>query len=330
VITTPLKTAILATTLAATLLGCNSGQPSGPSKAQKQKFVAVTQIVEHPALDATRDGLQDELVEAGLKAGETLKWEWQSAQGNPATAAQIASKFVGENPDVIVAIATPSAQAAVAATKDIAIVFSAITDPVGAKLVSNWEKPGGNVTGVSDLAPIDKHLALMQEITPKAKRIGVLYNAGEANSISAIAELKKEAPDRGMTIVDATASNSSGVLTAARSLVGKVDAIYIPTDNTIVSALEAVLQVGADNQIPVYAGDNDSVTRGAIASLGFNYYDVGRQTGKIVLQILNGQNPGEIPVQSPQKLELYLNPKAAAAMGVTIPETVKAKADKIL
>ncbi|MBE9114431.1 ABC transporter substrate-binding protein [Lusitaniella coriacea LEGE 07157] len=322
---TPLKTAMLAATFAATLLGCN---PQTPQSAQK--FVALTQFVEHPSLDATRKGIEEELAEAGFKEGETLKFKQESAQGNPSTAAQIATQFVGENPDVIVAIATPSAQAVASATKEIPIVFSAVTDPISAKLASNLEKPGGNVTGVTDLSPIDKHLDLIAEITPQAKRIGVLYNAGETNSITLLDLLKEEAPKRGMTIVEATAANSSGVLTAARSLVGKVDAIYVPTDNTIASALEAVIQVGQDAKLPVYAGDTDSVARGAITGLSFNYYDVGRQTGKVIVQILDGTNPGEIPVRSVEKLELHLNPKSAQTMGVTLPEAILEKADKVI
>jgi len=317
------KQTIAAATLTAALLGCNAEQSE-----TTQKFVATTQIVEHPSLDATRDGIKDELAAAGYQEGENLKWTWESAQGNPTTATQIASKLVGDNPDVIVAIATPSAQATAAATQDIPIVFSAVTDPLGAKLVATLEKPGGMVTGVTDLSPIDKHLDLIKELTPAAKRIGVLYNAGEANSATLVNLLKQEAPAREMTVVEATAANSSGVATAAKSLIGKVDAIYIPTDNTIVSALESVLQVGIENKIPVYAGDTDSVAKGAIAGLGFNYYDVGRQTGKIVVQVLEGENPGEIPVQTVEKLELHINPKAAESMGTTIPDAIAAKADK--
>ncbi|MBD2481968.1 ABC transporter substrate-binding protein [Planktothrix sp. FACHB-1365] len=311
------------------LLGCASGQSSSTSDSKiPQKFVAVTQIVEHPSLDATRKGIQDELAAAGLKAGETLKWEWESAQGNPSTATQIANKFVGENPDVIVAIATPSAQASVAVARNIPVIFAAVTDPLGAKLVNNLEKPGGLVTGVTDLSPINKQLDLIQEITPTVKRLGVIYNAGEANSVSLVDLLKIEATKRGLTVVEATANRSSDVATSARSLVGKVEAIYIPTDNTIVSALESVIQVGIDNKIPIYAADTDSVKRGAMAGLSFNYYDVGRQTGKVVLQVLKGESPGNIPVKSVEKLQLFINMKSATAMGVKIPESVLRKADQ--
>jgi putative tryptophan/tyrosine transport system substrate-binding protein len=294
------------------------------------KSIAVTQIVEHPSLDAVRDSLKAELAAAGYEADKTLKWQWQSAQGNPATAAQIARKFVGEAPDVIVAISTPSAQALAAATPQIPLIFSAVTDPVGAKLVVNLDKPSGNVTGVSALTPIGQHLDLIAKITPQAKRIGVIYNAGEANSVTLVKLLKEEAPQRKMIIEEVTIANSSGISAAAQSLIGKIDAIYIPTDNTVASALESVLQVGIKNQIPVYAGDNDSVERGAIASVSFDYAEIGKETARLVLRVFKGEKPGEISVVVPQKLELHVNAKSAATMGVKVPEKVLQEAAKVI
>jgi putative ABC transport system substrate-binding protein len=297
-----------------------------PAQAAETKSVAITQIVEHPALDACRKGVEDELKAQGIE----VEWSYESAQGNPGTAAQIARKFVGQAPDAIVAISTPSAQTVVAATKDIPVIFTAVTDPVGAKLVGDPKKPGGNVTGMSDLSPIAKHLDLIARITPKAKKIGVISNPGEANSVTLVGLLKEHAPARGMTIVEAAAPRSNDVLAAARSLVGKVDAIYVPTDNTVVSALEGVIKTGMENKLPVYAGDTDSVPRGAIAALGFNYYDVGRQTGTILARVLKGEKPGDIAVQGVEKTELAVNPKSAEAMGVTIPADVVAEAKTVV
>ena len=244
------------------------------TSAEELKTVAVTAIVEHPALDAARKGIKDELAAEGYVEGKNLDFRFESAQGNPATAAQIAQQFVGDRPDVIVPISTPSAQAVVGATKDIPVVFTAVTDPVGAKLVSDPEHPGGNVTGMSDLSPIGLHLDLIKEIMPNAAHLGVIYNPGEANSITLLELLKKEAPGHGLSLVEAPAPRSADVLAAAQSLVGDVDAIYVPTDNTVVTALEAIVKVGTDNQLPVFAGDTDSVPRGAIAALGFNYYSL--------------------------------------------------------
>ncbi len=294
------------------------------------KHVAITQIVEHPALDAARKGIKDALAKAGFTAGKTLKWSFESAQGSGVTASQIAKKFVGDAPDVIVAIATPSAQTVAAATKSIPVVFTAVTDPVGAKLVKNWQKPGGNITGISDMSPIAAHMKLVKDIAPKAKRLGVIYNPGESNSVSLMKVIKVEAPKLGLTIVEAAATKSGEVLQSARSLVGKVDAIYVPTDNTVVSAFEAVVKVGKDAKIPVFAGDTDSVKRGAVAALGFNYYDLGLQTGEIVVKVLNGAKPGDIPVAAVTKLELFVNPGAAKAMGASIPESLIASAKTVI
>jgi putative tryptophan/tyrosine transport system substrate-binding protein len=305
--------------LAFALFGGAAAALAAAAFAQETNTVAATAIVEHPALDAARKGIQDELAAAGYEEGRNLRFVFESAQGNPATAAQIARKFVGDAPDVIVPISTPSSQAVVGATKDIPVVFTAVTDPVGAKLVSDLTRPGGNVTGMSDLSPIGLHLDLVRQIAPATKRLGVIYNPGEANSMTLLELIKREAPARQLEIVEAAAPRSADVLSAAQSLVGKVDAIYVPTDNTVVTALEAVVKIGTDNQLPVFAGDTDSVPRGAIAALGFNYYDLGRQTGQIVLRVLQGANPGDIPVEGVRITELYVNPSAAEAMGVTIP-----------
>jgi putative ABC transport system substrate-binding protein len=296
----------------------------------EEVFVAVTAIVEHPALDACREGVRDELKAAGYEEGKNLKFVYESAQGNPGTAVQIAQKFVGENPSVIVPISTPSAQAVIAATSDIPVVFTAVTDPLGAKLIGNLEKPGGNVTGMSDLSPIAKHLDLIHQIVPTAKKIGVPFNPGEANAVTLVNLLKEKAGPMGMEIVEAPAPKSADVQAAAQSLVGKVDVIYVPTDNTIVSALEAVIGVGIDNKLPVFAGDTDSVKRGAIAAVGFDYYDVGRQTGKIVARILKGEKPGDIAVQGVEITQLFVNPGAAQKMGITIPESVIAGAKEVV
>ena len=220
----------------------------GVAHAADKVTVDVTAIVQHPALDAARDGIKKALEDAGYKDGDNLTFHYESAQGNPATATQIAQKFAGENPNVIVAIATPSAQAAAATTQDIPIVFTAVTDPLGAQVVKNLEKPGGNVTGISDMSPLADHLKLIQTIVPTVKTIGVPYNPGEANAVTLLNALKKMAPSYGVTIVEAPATKSSEVQGAAQSLVGKVDVIYVPTDNTIVSALEAVIAVGEGKQ----------------------------------------------------------------------------------
>ncbi|MEW9617379.1 ABC transporter substrate-binding protein [Shinella sp. S4-D37] len=300
-----------------------------PAKAE-DVTVAVTAIVEHPALDAARDGVKEALEAAGYKEGENLTFLYESAQGNPATAAQIARQFAGEEPSVIVPISTPSAQAVVSATKDIPVVFTAVSDPLGAQLVKDMDKPGGNVTGLSDLSPVAEHLALIKEILPEAKTIGFLYNSGEANSVSLLAVLKEEAEKAGLTVVESAATKSAEVQGAARALVGRADAIYIPTDNTIISALEGAVAVAEEAKLPLFTADTDSVSRGAIAALGFNYKDVGKQTGEIVVRILKGENPGDIAVKVAAGTDLVVNKGAAAKMGVTLPEAVVGRATRVI
>lgn len=298
--------------------------------APESKHVAITQIVEHPALDAVRKGVKDVLAEHDWKDGENLKWDYQSAQGAPATAAQIAKKFAGDRPDVFVAIATPSAQAAVASARNTNIVFSAVTDPVAAKLVKSWEQPSKNVTGVSDLTPIKLHLEMIKEVLPASKQLGIIYNLGEANSVSLLKLIKQHAEELNLQVIEAVSPKSSDVQTAARSLLGKVDAIYLPTDNTVISAIEGIIKISEQADIPVFAGDTDSVARGAIAALGFNYYEVGRQTGKIVVQILQGQSPADIPVQGVMNTELFVNPGAAKRMGITLSPEFISKAKSLV
>jgi putative ABC transport system substrate-binding protein len=300
------------------------------AKAADTVTVAVTAIVEHPALDAARKGILDALTAAGYKEGQNLKFVFQSAQGNPATAAQIARQFAGDNPNVIVPISTPSAQAVVSSTHDIPVVFTAVSDPVGAQLVKNMDKPGGNVTGLSDMSPVAEHIALIKEILPNVKKIGYLYNSGEANSVSLLAVLKSEAAKAGLTIVESAATKSADVQGAARALVGRVDAIYIPTDNTIISALEGAVAVAEESKLPLFTADTDSVSRGSIAALGFNYYDVGKQTGDVVIRVLKGENPGDIPVKIATGSDLVVNKTAAAKMGVTIPDSVLKRASRVI
>ncbi len=300
-----------------------------PAKAE-DVTVAVTAIVEHPALDAARDGVKEALEAAGYKEGENLTFLYESAQGNPATAAQIARQFAGEEPNVIVPISTPSAQAVVSSTRDIPVVFTAVSDPLGAQLVKDMDKPGSNVTGLSDLSPVAEHLALIKEILPNAKTIGFLYNSGEANSVSLLAVLKVEAEKAGLTVVESAATKSAEVQGAARALIGRADAIYIPTDNTIISALEGAVAVAEEAKLPLFTADTDSVSRGAIAALGFNYKDVGRQTGEIVVRILKGENPGDIAVKVAAGTDLVVNKSAATKMGVTLPEAVVGRATRVI
>ncbi len=302
---------------------------ASPASAQ-QAFVAVTAIVEHPALDAARDGVLDELEANGYTQGQNLRFTYESAQGNPTTAAQIARKFVGQGPDVIVPISTPSAQSAASATKDIPIVFSAVTDPLAAGLVSSLQVPGANVTGVSDDLPLAQHLELIREAMPGVQSIGVPFNPAEANSVSLLRRLKQIAQGQGLRVYGYQAAQSSFVQQAAMALAGRVDAIYALTDNTVVSALETIVKIAEDRQRPLFAADTASVERGAAAAVGFDYYQVGRETGKLVVRILRGENPASMPVVFAQGSDLYVNPAAAQRQGLVLPQSMIDRATQVI
>lgn len=326
-----IKLAALVGAAALVISGCASdtgsdaaSSPASDATAKSYK-IGITQIVSHPALDAVAEGFKAGLAFKGLK---NVTFDEQNAEGEVSNASTIASKFAAENLDLILAIATPSAQAMVKADDKTPIIFSAVTDPVGAGLVKDAAAPSANVTGVSDMLPMKPTMELIKQVVPSVKTIGVLYNGGESNSVFLIEEQKKAAKELGIGVVEATASNSSEVKAAADSLVGRVDAISVLTDNTVVSALESVVKVSQANKIPLFAGDTDSVKRGAIAAYSFNYKDLGHQSGVIAADILlNGQAIKDIPVQYASNLQLSVNPAAAKATGITLPDDLTKKAD---
>ncbi|GHX59510.1 hypothetical protein VCSRO11_0182 [Vibrio cholerae] len=299
---------------------------SSQSIMAKTAKVAVSQIVEHPALDATRQGLLDGLKAKGYEEGKNLEFDYKTAQGNPAIAVQIARQFVGENPDVLVGIATPTAQSLVSATKTIPIVFTAVTDPVGAKLVKQLEQPGKNVTGLSDLSPVEQHVELIKEILPNVKSIGVVYNPGEANAVSLMELLKLSAAKHGIKLVEATALKSADVQSATQAIAEKSDVIYALIDNTVASAIEGMIVAANQAKTPVFGAATSYVERGAIASLGFDYYQIGVQTADYVAAILEGKEPGSLDVQVAKGSDLVINKTAAEQLGITIPEAVLARA----
>ncbi|AHG73404.1 ABC transporter, substrate-binding protein [Mannheimia sp. USDA-ARS-USMARC-1261] len=286
----------------------------------KIQNVAITAIVDHPALDSIRKGVIEELEREGFVDGKNIKIDYQSAQGSTATAAQIARKFVGDKADIIIPITTPSAQPVVAATRSIPIVFSGVTDPVAAKLVKSWEPSGTNVTGISDHKPIAPQVKLIQTLVPELKSVGYVYSAGEVNSTIVLEELKEEAKKQGFNVVPVAVQRSADIGTAARSLNGKVQAIYISEDNGVVSAYEALHKAALEAKIPVIASDRDTVERGALAAYAVNQYDIGVATGKSAARVLKGEKAGLIPTQEVSQLELSINTKTAKDLGINLPQ----------
>lgn len=292
--------------------------------------VAITQIVSHPALNADYQGIIDVLEEAGYKDGESIKIRYEIAQGDSSIATQIAQRFVGEKPDVMVGISTPSAQTLAAASHGrLPIVFTAVTDPLEARLVQDLERPGKNITGVSDAVPLKANLELILEILPDTKTIGTIYNPGEANSVAAIRTLEEAAKDKNLKILHGPASKTSDVLDAARALVGKADVFFITTDNTAVSALSSIVQVAEAEKIPLFTADSSSVGQGAIAALGFSYYDIGRATGEQVVRILHGEKPADISVHFLEDGRIFLDLEAAKRMDTTINQDIIEKSTLI-
>ncbi|UFJ38936.1 ABC transporter substrate-binding protein [Brevibacillus humidisoli] len=310
----------------------STAAPAAPTNdsgdKQEAVTIGITQIVEHPSLDAAREGFLAALKDAGYTEGENLTIDYQNAQGDMNTNVTIAQKFASDKVDLVLAIATPSAQAMAKASSEIPIVFTAVTDPLGAKLVDSLEKPGGNVTGVSDTHPdaIQKTMESVKEFFPEAKNVGIIYNNGEQNSVVNVENAKEAMGPLGLQPVEVTVANSSEVKQAADSLVGRVDVIYIPKDNTVVSALDAVVMVANDKDIPLFVGETDSVKAGGFAGFGFEYRDLGYTTGQMAIEILKGKNPSDIPVGFPAKLELMMNTKTAKEQNITITDEMKSKA----
>lgn len=305
-----------------------------PLHAAEKAVVAVSQIVEHPALDACRNGLLAGLADAGFREGENLEFKFQTAQGNPAVAAQIARQFAGESPDVLVGIATPSAQALANATKTIPVIYSAVTDPRGAKLIKNTEKPEGNVTGLSDISPVGQHVDIMREMAPGLKTIGVVYNPGEANSVSLVELLKTEAQKRGLAVAESSASRTADVKNAALAAAEKSEILYAITDNTVASAIAALVNAADSVKTPVfgaatsYVEDENGKPVGAAAAVGFDYYQVGYQTAAYVAAVLRGKTIAELPARTAKGTDIYINRAAAAKNGITLPPSLTANPTK--
>ncbi|MDI3477969.1 MAG: putative tryptophan/tyrosine transport system substrate-binding protein [Thermoanaerobacterium sp.] len=311
------------------LSGCGSKTTSSGS-TEKMITIGITQIVEHPALDSAREGFIKALKDNGYVEGKNVTFIQENAQGDMSTAQTIAKKFVDKNVDLIFSIATPTTQAVKKATSTIPIVFTAVTDPVAAGLVSSLDKPGGNVTGTSDMEPINDQLKLIKDLVPGAKRIGIIYNAGEVNSTVQVKIAKDDAASLGYSIVEATVSNSSEVNQAAQSLVGKVDAIWLPTDNTVASSIAAIIKVANSAKIPVVAAEKGMVEGGSLATLGISYSDLGYQAGLMAIKILNGEKPANIKVETAKDLQLIINQKEADAIGLKIPDSIMKKAQEVI
>ena len=304
--------------------GCSSTATNEESinKENTENYkIGVIQLVEHAALDAVYEGFVDGLKEAGLEEGKNITIDYQNAQGDQSNCQTIATKLVNDRNDLILAIATPAAQAVANTTKEIPILVTAVTDPADSKLVASNEVPGGNVSGTSDLTPVKEQIGLIPQILPDAKTVGLFYCSNEANSKFQIEIAKNEAEALGLKTVKATVSSSNEIQQVVQSLVGKVDAIYIPTDNMLAAGMATVAQVTIPAGIPVIPGEEGMVSNGGTVTYGLNYYDLGKLTATQAVAILKeGKNPAEMPIEYLSEYNLVVNQEVVAQMGLTLPQ----------
>lgn len=291
-------------------------------KADKKKDVfriGISQFITHQSLDATREGFVDELDKQGYVEGKNIEIDLQNAQGEQRNLKTI-SQQLAESSDVVLAIATPSAQSLANTTQTTPVIFSAVTDPVSAKLVESREHPGGNVTGTSDQSSdaISTQINLIKKVLPKAKTIGILYTQSEPNSVVQKDEAKRLLEEKGFSVVEKTILDSNNVKAAAESLMAEVDMVFVPTDNIISSTMETVKQVSIKHKVPVFGGSTEMIAVGGLYNYGTNYEELGRQTARMLIRVLKGENPENIAVELPEKLELHTNQEMADALGIDI------------
>ena len=291
-------------------------------KADKKKDVfriGISQFITHQSLDATREGFVDELAKQGYVEGKNIEIDLQNAQGEQRNLKTI-SQQLAESSDVVLAIATPSAQSLANTTQTTPVIFSAVTDPVSAKLVESREHPGGNVTGTSDQSSdaISTQINLIKKVLPKAKTIGILYTQSEPNSVVQKDEAKRLLEEKGFTVVEKTVLDSNNVKAAAESLMAEVDMVFVPTDNIISSTMETVKQVSIKHKVPVFGGSTEMIAVGGLYNYGTNYEELGRQTARMLVRVLKGEKPENIAVELPEKLELHTNKEMADALGIDI------------
>lgn len=291
-------------------------------KADKKKDVfriGISQFITHQSLDATREGFVDELSKQGYVEGKNIEIDLQNAQGEQRNLKTISQKLA-ESSDVVLAIATPSAQSLANTTQTTPVIFSAVTDPVSAKLVESREHPGGNVTGTSDQSSdaISTQINLIKKVLPKAKTIGILYTQSEPNSVVQKDEAKRLLEEKGFTVVEKTILDSNNVKAAAESLMAEVDMVFVPTDNIISSTMETVKQVSIKHKVPVFGGSTEMIAVGGLYNYGTNYEELGRQTARMLIRVLKGEKPENIAVELPKKLELHTNQEMADALGIDI------------
>lgn len=310
-----LMTAFMASSL---LFGCSS------SGSTEMPTIGVAQLVSHTSLNTIRDAFTDQMEELGYEDGKNVSYDYADASGQINNLNSIMSQYQDENAAVVVAIATPTAQAAANISEEIPVVFSAVSDPVEAGLVESLEKPGGNITGTSDEVQVDQILDLALQLVPEAKTVGFLYNASEANSVSNLESAKEYCDQKGLTLVEGTGSNLTELQSSASVLCEQVDILFAPNDNTVASGMAALSQIALDAQTPFFVGADSMVQDGGLATVGIDYEELGIETANMVDAILNGEDPSEMPVKVfKDDLNVYISQSALDRLGLTLPEEIQ-------
>lgn len=308
--------------------GCSKNNDSKSVLNEEQIVkIGIMQIVEHPALDSAREGFIDALKEENYIDGQDLEIEIQNAQGDMTTAQTIAEGFKSKKKDLILAIATPTAQAAYNATKEIPILITAVTDPVSAGLVESWSEPNTNVTGTSDMTPISKQFELLKTLIPKAKKVGVIYNTSEVNSEIQVDKAKELAKNFQLEIIAIGITNVNEVSQALDNLLDKVDVVYTPADNLVASSMPLILSKTLKRNIPIIGAEKAHVEAGALATEGIDYYNLGLQTGKMAISVLKGKSPSEISIETLEETKLTININSAKQLGIEVPDELLKKAE---
>lgn len=301
--------------------GDSTASSTGGNDTKESLSIGILQLMDHESLNASRKGFVDVLEEAGYAEGENLTIDYQNAQGDQANLQTMSERLSGNN-DLILAIATPAAQSLANTEKDIPILFTAVTDPVDAGLVESLDAPGANITGTTDAGPIAEQVELLLSVAPEAENIGIIYNSSEPNSVIQAEQAGSILEEKGKNVITKTVSSTNDVQQVMESLAQDVEGIYIPTDNTLASTMATVAQVAINYSLPVVAASTEQVLAGGLATYGINYYELGRQTGEMALEILeNGADPSSLSVESSQKLELVVNEEMAEALGID-PESI--------
>lgn len=308
-------------------ISCSSKDANSNAASGDKVFkIGILQLIEHDALDASYRGFVDGLKEAGYEDGKNIIIDYQNAQGEQANCVTIGQKFVNDKSDLILAIATPAAQAVANMTKDIPILVTAVTDPAAAKLVADNNAPGGNVSGTSDLTPVEAQIELLSQITPNLKTVGLLYCSSEQNSVFQMDIAKKKLDSMGIKYIDATVTSANEIQQVVQSVVGKVEAIYTPTDNMIAAGMATVALVAEPAKLPVVCGEGGMTMLGGTATYAISYYELGKLTATQAVAILKGEKkPATMPIETLKTFDLVVNTNMVNSIGIIIPESLYQK-----